>query len=250
MNISLHIKIIILYILILTFISSCHDDELNSFHPRLVEINNILSENPDSIYHLMDTMSMNDFDFSEDDKMYYLLLKASAQNKAFIPFTSKDDSIYSPAVKYFMEQGDSYLRMQACYVMGSIYRDLNCRIAAQEWYNKAISMADTTAGAKHLALLARVYVQNAKVSQYLVNIQQPVELFKIGARYALQAKDTIEWLQIRQEIACCIRKQKYPDSAVAAFSQLQPLLYEHKMNFNIFTKLFTNHFKLYGKNRS
>ena len=229
MNISLHIKNIILYILILTFISSCHDDELKSFHPRLVEINNILSENPDSIYHLMDTMSMNDYDFSEDDKMYYLLLKASAQNKAFIPFTSKDDSIYSPAVKYFLEQGDSYLRMQACYVMGSIYRDLNCRIAAQEWYNKAISMSNTLEGQKHLALLARIYGQNAHLCKYLVNRQQPYDLFKKGAHYALLAKDTSMWLQLQLEMAICIPKHESPDSAITTFHQILPLFYEKSL---------------------
>ena len=104
MNISLHIKIIILYILILTFISSCHDDELNSFHPRLVEINNILSENPDSIYHLMDTMSISEYNFSERDRMYFYLLKATAQNKAFIDFEIHSDSIYLPVVNYFLEK--------------------------------------------------------------------------------------------------------------------------------------------------
>lgn len=142
MEIINRFKIIFLFVLTTTLVLSCK----KTYHPRLLELVDVLSNNPDSIYNLLDTMIITNYDFSENDKMYYLLLKASAQNKAFIPFTAKDDSIYSPAVKYFLEQGDSYLRMQACYVMGSIYRDLNCRIAAQEWYNKAISMSNTLEG--------------------------------------------------------------------------------------------------------
>lgn len=220
-----HLKTLLLTVIAIILFISCQ----NSFHQRLMEIEQALSENPDSIYHLMDTMSMNDYDFSENDKMYYLLLKASAQNKAFIPFTSKDDSIYKSVVEYFLAKGDSYLRMQACYVMGSIYRDLNCRIAAQEWYNKAISMADTTAGAKHLALLARVYSQNAEVCEYLVNNEHPKHLYDIGAHYALLAKDTILYLQLRQEIASCIPRKIFPDSAINVFKQLIPLCLKHNL---------------------
>lgn len=225
------LKNILLFICIQLFLISCYKSS-DSFHPRLIELNEALSKAPDSIYHLMDTMLTSDYNFSEDDMMYYLLLKASAQNKAFIPFTSKDDSIYSPAVKYFLEQGDSYLRMQACYVMGSVYRDLNCRIAAQEWYNKAISMADTTAGAQHLALLARIYSQNAEISQYLVNNEIPKHFYNKGAHYALLAKDTILYLQLQQDIAGCILKNKYPDSAIVAYKRLIPLYFKHKLHKN------------------
>lgn len=232
MNISSHIKNIILYILILTFISSCHDDELNSFHPRLVEINNILSENPDSIYHLMDMMSINEYNFSERDRMYFYLLKAAAQNKAFIDFEIHSDSIYLPVVNYFLEQPNLYLRMQACYIMGSVYRDLDCRIAAQEWYKKGISMADTTAGAQYLALLARLYGQSAHVCEYLVNSELPSDLYSKGAHYAILAKDTSLYLQYQQALVGCTQKGRPSDSVIAAYEQLIPSLLEQGLHKN------------------
>ena len=219
-------KIVLIVLILIN--TSCQ----KSFHPHLMEIEQALSENPDSIYHLMDTMSMNDYDFSEDDKMYYLLLKASAQNKAFIPFTSKDDSIYKSVVEYFLAKGDSYLRMQACYIMGSIYRDLNCRIAAQEWYKKGISMADTTAGAQYLALLARLYGQSAHVCEYLVNSELPSDLYSKGAHYAILAKDTSLYLQYQQALVGCTQKGRPSDSVIEAYEQLIPSLLEQGLHKN------------------
>ncbi len=223
MKILHHIISFSLLLLSSMFHISCNE----TYHSRLNEISNILPYKPDSVYYLLDTMYVENYNFSYADKMYLELLKATAQNKAFIPFNKNNEFVFQPVLKYFLKQPDLYLRMQACYIMGSIYRDLNCRIAAQEWYNKAISMADTTAGAKHLALLARIYSQSAEVCQFLVSIEQPYDLFSKGAYYALQAKDTLLWLELQKEMAICISKQNYPDSAITKFKELQ-LLFENK----------------------
>lgn len=223
MKILHHIIPFLLLLLSSMFHISCNE----TYHSRLNEISNILPYKPDSVYYLLDTMYVENYNFSYADKMYLELLKATAQNKAFIPFNKNNEFVFQPVLKYFLKQPDLYLRMQACYIMGSIYRDLNCRIAAQEWYNKAISMADTTAGAKHLALLARIYSQSAEVCQFLVSIEQPYDLFSKGAYYALQAKDTLLWLELQKEMAICISKQNYPDSAITKFKELQ-LLFENK----------------------
>lgn len=74
--------------------------------------------------------------------MYYDLLRADAQNKAYIDFTT--DSVMLQVADYYDQHGTANEQMRAHYLLGCTYRDLKDVPMEQQCFLEATEKADTT----------------------------------------------------------------------------------------------------------
>ena len=127
-----------------------------------------MEKTPQAAY---DSLCQHQMEFTQGHeqrvKMRYQLLKAKAENKLYLPMPS--DSSFQDVVDYYDSKGTSNEKMEACYLMGCIFRDRKEAPKAMMWYNKAIECADTLSKKCDYVTLFSIYGQKAEVysRQYL-----------------------------------------------------------------------------------
>ena len=103
----------------------------------------LLYGQPDSALHLLDSITEDDQErMSEAQLMRYHLLRADAQNKCFVPFTT--DSVMKEVAHYYERKGTPNEQMRAFYLLGRAYADMGESPAALQAFIKAVDSADTT----------------------------------------------------------------------------------------------------------
>lgn len=112
---------------------------------------------PDSVLKRLDELSSSYSSMSKSEKMHYILLKAEAMNKLFIPMDTLQH--VDEMCDYYMSHGSSAEKLRANYMMGSVYRDRNDAPSALQYYSEAIRCADTTDAQCDYKTVARVYGQ-------------------------------------------------------------------------------------------
>lgn len=98
-------------------ILACGGD--NSFMVQLRHLDSLLIEHPDSVYQVLEGMEKESRAQSEASRMYYALLRADAQNKAYIDFTT--DSVMLQVADYYDLHGTANEQMRAHYLLGCTY---------------------------------------------------------------------------------------------------------------------------------
>lgn len=102
----------------------------------------LMNNHPDSVLKILDSARNEVLNYPRSLRMKYELLHAAAQNKAYINFTS--DSVMKEVVDYYDSHGTANEQLQAHYVLGCVYRDLNDAPKALQCYYDAVDKADTT----------------------------------------------------------------------------------------------------------
>lgn len=124
---------------------------------QLDTISQLADRSADSALALLEQYEREKPNWSEDDRMYFELIKLKAQNKAGATFTS--DSIIKEVVKYFKDHGTANERMLAYYLQGRVNADMNEAPQALQAYYDAIESADTTSSDCDYQVLIPVYGQ-------------------------------------------------------------------------------------------
>ena len=93
---SIYSGICFILILAATAITSCGRD--SRFREELVLLDSALAAKPDSVYNVLADMKDEAMKQSVSDRMYYELMLADAQNKAYIDFTT--DSVMKSVAEY------------------------------------------------------------------------------------------------------------------------------------------------------
>ena len=119
----------------------------------------LTADNATAAYRLLAAADTQKTAWHRSQRMAYELLKAEAQNKAYIDF--KTDSILRPVAQYYDSHGTSNQRLRAHYILGCAYRDMKEAPLAIITWETAIDCADTTAADCDFATLFRVYGQMA-----------------------------------------------------------------------------------------
>jgi tetratricopeptide (TPR) repeat protein len=109
-------------------------------HSSLSNAETLLSCNPDSALHILESCSDSVKDWSKGDRMNYILLKTSAQDKCFINITSDMEML--EVVDYFEHHGTPLKRLTAYYTLGRVYSDMMLAGDAINYYKKALNMDD------------------------------------------------------------------------------------------------------------
>mgnify|MGYP003292008823 CR=1 FL=1 len=181
----------ILYCCAVFSIIACGGD--NSFNVQLRHLDSLLIEHPDSVYQVLEGMENDVHVQPESARMYYELLRADAQNKAYIDFTT--DSVMLQVADYYDQHGTANEKMRAHYLLGCTYRDLNDVPMELQCFQEATEKADTTQKDCDLYTLVAIYGQMADLyySQYLP--EEELTTLKKCEEVAWKDKDTLSALK-------------------------------------------------------
>lgn len=115
----------------------------------------------------------------------------SRRNLAMEPLKERDDTMMQRVVDYYNRKGTANERMEAYYLLGSVYRDLHEAPKAVEAFLMGIDAADTLAKDCRYDILARLYGQKYNISyrQYLYD--QAIIDNESVIKYAQKANDSL-----------------------------------------------------------
>lgn len=145
-------------------------------------------------------------------EMRRLLEHADSLNQAYAPL---DTVAYMERVAdYYETFGSREDRIRAFYLLGSVYRDKQDSPRALEWFDKAIASADTTAADCDFRLLSRICAQSAAVLQLQRLYPKAVSAWDEAMLYAMQAKDTVAYVQFLEHKGYALWGNNIKDEAV------------------------------------
>ena len=164
----------------------------------LAEAERLIRTSSDSALLVLEQAKKEAATYSRRNRMRYLLLRAEAMNKAYLPLDSI--TYMDEVLDYYLSHGNRDERMRACYLMGSIWRDRRNSPLALQYFRDAIGEADTTATDCDYAQVSRIYAQIARLFDKQRYPQMELEQWKQAMRYALLAKDTLMYIQCQEYI--------------------------------------------------
>lgn len=153
---------------------------------------------PDSVLKRLDELSSSYSSMSKSEKMHYILLKAEAMNKLFIPMDTLQH--VDEMCDYYMSHGSSAEKLCANYMMGSVYRDRNDAPSALQYYSEAIRCADTTDAQCDYKTVARVYGQMEEMYRIQRYPQKVKEMAELCYHYAKKGNATLLTIQAFERI--------------------------------------------------
>lgn len=166
----------------------------HQYRTMLNRADSLMTTHPDSAYAIITSMdSVSIHKQRKAVRMRYELLRAEAQNKLYIPFTT--DSVLRRVVSYYDRHGSHNQQLKARYLLGCAYRDLHeAPIAILAWED-AIAAADTTAADCDYATLFRVYGQMASIYYRQYMQEEELKARERLCKYALLAGDTLSHIR-------------------------------------------------------
>ena len=171
-------------------LSSCTGGRYDAL---LRQADSLLTVKPDSAWTLLSAVDSADIARqSRSTQMRYQLLRAEAQNKLYIDFTT--DSVMRQVVQYYDRRGSRNERLKAHYLLGCCYRDMHEAPVALLTWEDAVACADTTAADCDYASLFRVYGQMAEVYKWQHLPEKQLEALKGFSKFAILTGDTLNYL--------------------------------------------------------
>jgi hypothetical protein len=146
-----------------------------------------------SAYTLLAEADSQKTAWSRRQQMAYELLKAQAQNQAYVDFQT--DSVLRIVARYYDRHGTHNERLKAHYLLGCTYRDLHEAPLALLSWEDAIASADTTAADCDYATLFRVYGQMADVYGRQHLSKEQLDCQQNVIKYALKAQEINHYIR-------------------------------------------------------
>ncbi len=185
-----------------------------------------LSEfDPAAAMQFIDSVTSGSSRFSTSEKMRLDLLRAKSQNSAGIAF--KSDSVMAYVAEYYAKHGTADDKMQAYYILGSVYRDLKDSPLALQYFQKAAEQADTASGHCNYRLLCRIHGQSANLFLEQEIPYYAMKELDMAGRYAMEAKDTLAALLFYEQRANAYYLLNLSDSVVAVRKRVCALYLKH-----------------------
>ena len=172
-------------------LSSCMDSR---FEALLHQADSLMTANPDSAWTLLSAVDSADMQHQRrSTRMRYELLRAEAQNKLYIDFTT--DSVMREVVAFYDRWGSDNERLKAHYLLGCCYRDMHEAPVALLTWEDAVACADTTAADCDYATLFRIYGQMASIYFRQFMPEKELAAREKLCRNALLAGDTLNYIR-------------------------------------------------------
>ena len=177
----------------------------------LTTADSLLVEDADSALRYLEAHEALKPEGSKGQRMRFELLRAMAQNRAYVDFTS--DSVMKEVVDYYDHHGTSNDQLQAYYLLGCVYRDLGDAPRAIECFLDAVAKADTTAKDCDYRTVGCVYSQMADMYHSQLLLNNEIEARKQASHYAFVSGDTLIGIYDYKMIAGSYILQSKKDSA-------------------------------------
>ena len=187
---SRHILHLFTVITVAVLAISCSE---HSADRLLASADSLMNTCPDSAYSMLDSLSQQNAHASESLRMRIELLKAKAQNKAYIDFTT--DSVMLEAADYFDHHGTPNDRMLAHYLLGCTYRDMKEAPMSLQCYYDAVEAADTTSADCDYGTLCVIYSQMGYLFHQQNSPVHELDMNQKAMHMAEIVHDTLKYLR-------------------------------------------------------
>ncbi len=108
----------------------------NRIQMRLEHLDSLVSERPDSVLRVLETMADSMAVQTESVRMRYALLRIKAEDKADIVHT--DDSLILSVAQYYKQHTNDYLTPEALYYLGRVHSEMGDAPQALDDFQKAL----------------------------------------------------------------------------------------------------------------
>lgn len=179
---------------------------------------------PQQVRERLSEMSVDMASAPENVRMKYALLQTKAADKAYI--LHRSDSVMKRVVAYFEKHGTLAEKMEACYYMGSVYRDLHDSPQAVTWYLKAVDYGEDNPGEADSAVLASVYAQLGEIFVNQKNYRENLAIAK--KEYAMMSD-----APMLADLASAYAKCSMNDSARICYDRLLRLCLKAEPNWDV-----------------
>ena len=126
------------------------------------------------------------------ERMLRFMNEVDSMNRNYISLAG--DSVMPAVTEWMDRHGTSNERMQAHYLLASVYRDRGQAPEALDEFQKAVNCADTTAADCDYRLLSRVHGQMAELFCDQLLPHEMLNELDLSHRFAQMGNDTITWL--------------------------------------------------------
>ena len=173
---------------ILSLILSCSYND-KQVDLAITKAEELLDVCPDSSLAILDGVDSLKTKWHTSQQMRYELVRAQAQNKAYINFST--DSILKEVVDYYDTHGTANERMTARYMLGCAYRDMEDAPRALESYNIAIQKEPDNSSNADKRLRSAIYSQMADLYHKQLLLSEEIECREQSIRISLHLADTL-----------------------------------------------------------
>lgn len=197
----------ILYCVITLLLSSCHSS--SGYPEKMLRAEQCMDAYPDSALAMLDSLQTTIHQEPEETQVYYHLLTIKARYKCYLPCTS--DSLITAVTDYYMESENRDRLMEALYMKGCIYDELQEMPRALKCYQEALQLSE---GSKQYHTLALIYNQIGIVCLYQDMNEEAIPMFKNAYNYFKQAKVNKKLQDPVRNIARAYSNLERKDSAI------------------------------------
>lgn len=191
----------ILYCVIALFIFACRPS--SEYPEKMLRAEQCMDIYPDSALAMLDSLQSTIRQEPEETQMYYHLLTIRTRYKCYLPCTS--DSLITILADYYRTADNRERLMEALYMKGCIYDELQDMPRALKCYQEALQLSE---GSKQYHTLALIYSQIGNVYLYQDMEKEAIPMFRNAYHYF--------------ELAKVDSKLQYPIRDIArAYSNLQ-----------------------------
>ena len=153
----------------------------------------LVNVRPDSVIQLLEPLGKEQEDMAAAQRMRWLLLLTSAQNKCDTIFHS--DSLQLELVRYYDRHGSPNERMTAHYLLGRAYSDMGEAPRALQCFLDAVACADTTSRGCDFQNLFRIYGQIAMIYQTQYIPTEELGAWERFSHFAMRSGDIYNYIR-------------------------------------------------------
>jgi hypothetical protein len=197
-------------------VALCSCQYKSDVRPVLSKAENLMESHPDNARRLLLSIKNKIGGESRSVRMNYALLMTEADDKCYITHTS--DSLMLKAVDYYGHNGTPYDRMEAYYLMGRVYSDMQFLGSAIEYFKKA---ADTKCNDNNRTYILRARANDwiGQTYMYQETYNKALPFFNETYHYALLAKNESIIVYALRDIGRSYVYQKKNNMGIAAFER-------------------------------
>ena len=158
-------------------------------------------DKPDSAYTVLMGLDKAVPKMTEAERMRYEVCRVNAMNKMFVSLKDEEEAMMR-AVEYYEKHGSPDEKMEACLLLGSVYRDMGDAPQALEWFDKAITYGEKGTNKTQLAKIhgqkADLFIKQRLFEDALVEVEKMESISRSLDEKSLQVnamsiKSTIEY---------------------------------------------------------
>lgn len=188
--------------------------------PDFDNIDEYINEHPDSAFVELGRLSSFIDDMNESDKIKHYKYRTLAMNKMYVSLAG-EESVMKCVVDYYEKHGSPDEKMEACLLLGSVYRDMGDAPQALEWFDKAIIHGekgnDKTQLAKIHGQKADLFIKQRLFEDALVEVDMMKDISQAVGEKSLQ----VNAMSIKSSVEYCLKRY---ESVIDTYNEASGIL--------------------------